>query len=65
MSVCPKCSEREGTIRFGDALSLTHGGAKLWCRRCVLRFQVAHAEERAAVLPDLRRELAIEEASRV
>lgn len=56
--VCPKCNEREGTIRWGDALAITHGGAQWWCLVCALQAQINHAEERAAALPELRERLA-------
>jgi hypothetical protein len=54
MSACENCGERRGTVRWGDALTLTHGFALLWCEVCALTAQIAHAEERAAALPELR-----------
>lgn len=54
---CAHCGERPATERWGDALALTHGGAQLWCKVCVLEAQIAHAEERAAALPELRKQL--------
>jgi hypothetical protein len=55
--MCATCGKRPGTRRWGDALALSHGGGALRCEPCVLRAQIAHAEERAAVLPELRQRL--------
>lgn len=35
-----------------------HGGGLRWCEPCCLSVQIAHAEERAEALPELRRRLA-------
>lgn len=62
---CDNCGERPGTEPWiGDlgALAFSHGGAKLWCRVCVLETQLEHARSRAAEIPRLEREL--EEARR-
>lgn len=55
--ICQNCSQREGTVKWGDILAVTHGFGQMWCLRCVLEAQIAHAEERAAALPDLRAQL--------
>jgi len=55
--VCVKCKIREATKLVGDAMVLNHGGGSWWCEVCLLEAQIAHAEERAAALPDLRLKL--------
>lgn len=55
--LCDNCHEREGTMRWGDALAMTHGFVQMWCEVCVLTKQIEHAEERAALLPELRARL--------
>lgn len=57
MSACANCKKREGTVKWGDALSLSHGFAQMWCHVCALEAQIAFAEERAEALPELRRRL--------
>lgn len=56
--MCANCWKEPGTERWGDALAFSHGFEVLWCKRCVLTTQIAHAEERAAALPELRARLA-------
>ncbi len=56
--LCAKCGLRPGTetwVGEGGALALIHGMTQLWCRRCVLETQLAHAQERAAQIPELTR----------
>jgi hypothetical protein len=55
---CANCGEREGTVRWGDALALTHGWTQMWCKVCALTKQIEHAKERAALIPELEAELA-------
>lgn len=56
--ICPNCNEREGTLIFGDALSISHGWAPKWCERCVLVKQIEHCKERMEALPGLEARLA-------
>lgn len=55
---CANCGKRPGTIRWGDALAITHGFSTWWCEVCALKAQITHAEERSAALPDLYERLA-------
>jgi hypothetical protein len=55
--LCANCGNHPGTIQWGDALALTHGWAKMWCKGCGLRAQIAHIEERLLVLDGLRADL--------
>lgn len=63
MSACANCKVNEGTLNWGDALAFTHGFSQRWCEGCALDAQIAHAEERAALLPELREQLAAFKAS--
>jgi len=58
MSKCPNCEQREGEVRWGDALAFTHGWAPMWCWVCAYEAQLEHAKERAAAIPELERRLA-------
>ena len=64
MTACANCGEREGTVRWGDALAMIHGGSVLWCEICAATAQLKHARERAALIPELETRLAaaLEEA---
>ncbi len=55
---CARCKVNPGTVRWGDTLALTHGWAAWWCERCATEVQLAHAEERAALIPEMREKLA-------
>jgi hypothetical protein len=57
---CARCSDRPGTVRWGDALAFTHGGGQWWCERCATEVQLEHARERAAVIPELEQRLEAE-----
>jgi hypothetical protein len=57
-TLCANCGQREGTVKWGDALAVTHGFAQMWCEICSYEAQIKHAEERATVLPELRERLA-------
>lgn len=50
---CLFCKKREATLHFGDMLSFTHGGGWNCCELCSTEMQLAHARERAAVIPEL------------
>lgn len=63
MTKCANCGQREGTIRWGDALALTHGFAQMWCEICATRAQLKFAYERAAAIPDLETLLAALEST--
>lgn len=56
--VCANCRTREATVRWGDALTTTHGGGGWWCEFCAVTAQLAHARERAAMISDLEARLA-------
>jgi hypothetical protein len=51
--VCAECGKRPGTIRWGDALAMTHGGGELRCGVCVYGAQLRHAFSRAVRIPML------------
>lgn len=54
MTKCAVCGIREGTHRWGDTLAMTHGTWEMWCEVCVVTKQLEHAENRAALIPELR-----------
>jgi hypothetical protein len=54
---CANCHQRPGTIRWGNTLALTHGWAQMWCEICATEAQLEHAQERAAVIPELEAKL--------
>lgn len=54
---------RRATIQWGDTLAVTHGGGRWRCELCCLRDQLAHAEERAALIPEMRARIAELEAT--
>lgn len=56
--LCAECGERSGTITWGDALAITHGGGEKWCERCAVSTQLEHARKRAAAIPELEARLA-------
>lgn len=58
MAKCANCGQREGTIRWGDMLALTHGFTAIWCEVCALEKQIEHARARAAELPKMEARLA-------
>lgn len=49
--LCAECGKRPGTIRWGDALSMTHGGGEMRCGVCVYGTQLRHALGRALRIP--------------
>lgn len=56
--LCENCGERPGTRVFAaDGTAFAHGWTQLWCDRCVIEKQIAHAEAQAARLPELEDEL--------
>ena len=54
---CASCGKREGTIRWGDMLALTHGWVQMWCEHCAVTKQLEYARERAAAIPELEARL--------
>jgi hypothetical protein len=56
--LCERCQKRPATETWGDAFVVAHGGGLRWCLPCCLETQIAHAEERAEALPEMRRRLA-------
>lgn len=59
--ICANCQKRLGTIDWvgeGGTLAFSHGFYVKWCEVCALEEQIKHAEERAAILPELRAQLA-------
>lgn len=60
---CQNCGEHPGTQKWTEgAIAMIHGAYFWWCEGCVLRAQIAHAEERVVALDDLRARLADWEA---
>lgn len=55
--MCLYCKERPAELHFGDMLSFTHGGMENCCRLCCAEMQLAHARERAALIPELEAEV--------
>ena len=53
--LCGKCGQYPGTQVWTEgALAYVHGAYQMWCERCVLDAQIAHAERAADQLPVLR-----------
>lgn len=60
-SLCASCGLHPGTRKWvgeGGSLAMNHGFYEMRCEGCVLRAQIAFAEERAAALDELRLRLA-------
>lgn len=55
--ICPNCGKRPGTVRWGDALAVTHGFTQMWCEVCAVTAQLNFARERAAAIPELEARL--------
>lgn len=51
--LCHNCGKRQGTIVWGDALAMTHGGGTPRCEVCAYSAQLEHAWHRALALPKL------------
>ena len=54
--MCQNCGAREATENWvceGGTLAYMHGAYWRWCRLCVLRAQLAHAEVMAESIPEL------------
>lgn len=56
--LCLFCKTAPATLHFGDMLSFTHGGGMNCCELCCVEKQLAHAQERAALIPELEARLA-------
>ncbi len=59
-AVCANCGDRPATAVWsgeGGTLAVVHGFVAYWCEWCVLRAQIAYAEEVAGRLPELRAKL--------
>jgi len=66
--ICANCHERPATTRWvgeGGSLALSHGFYSGWCNLCVAKKQLEHAEQRAALIPELKAEIARLEAEDV
>lgn len=60
MEICDNCKEHIATTKWvgdGGTLALSHGWYSWWCECCMLKAQIQHAKERAAVILDLERQL--------
>lgn len=55
---CATCGDRPGTELWGSGLDLSRGTLVMRCQVCVYTDQLAHAQERAAEIPKLKRRLA-------
>lgn len=55
--LCQRCHKRPATETWGSFALVLHGGGQRWCEECCVRVQLAHAEARAAAIPELRRRL--------
>lgn len=54
MVVCARCKEQEGTEIWADStMDYVHGNYAMWCKRCVVVYQLEYARERAAAIPHL------------
>jgi|ERR1700677_479780 len=53
LKLCYKCGKRKGTLVWGDALTMTHGGAFPRCEVCVYSAQLSHALHRVWAIPRL------------
>ncbi|MCR4339120.1 MAG: hypothetical protein NUW01_04440 [Gemmatimonadaceae bacterium] len=56
--LCLFCKTAPATLHFGDMLSVTHGGGLNCCELCCAEKQLAHARERAALIPSLEARVA-------
>ena len=60
-TICRKCGEHPGTVKWAGNASLgdiNHGALVFaWCNCCVIRQDIAYAGEQAARLPSLRAQL--------
>jgi hypothetical protein len=57
---CVKCGVRKATSWFvaeGGALAFVHGCGQAWCGPCCTQAAIEHAEEMAAKLPGLQRDM--------
>lgn len=56
---CANCGKHKGTIRWGEGpIAAVHGLFAWWCECCALKAQIAHAEERARELENMKIRLA-------
>ncbi len=54
-AVCQSCGERPATMPWSEGvMAAVHGSYEHLCEVCVLRRQIQHAEEAAAMLPPKR-----------
>ncbi len=55
---CDNCKRRESTTWWSQStMDFVHGFKSAWCKICCLEKQLEHAEERAAAIPEIKREL--------
>lgn len=57
---CQNCGKHEATIKWvgeGGILEMTHGMYQMWCKCCVLKAQLLHAEYMAGQIPKFKKAL--------
>jgi|ERR1700722_360063 len=57
--LCTNCGERIGSVAWGSALAMTHGGGTKRCKTCVYKAQTKHVLKQTAKLPKLLCKLAV------
>lgn len=53
LGLCAECGKRPGSITWGDALAMIHGGGEKRCGVCVYGAQLRHALSRTVRVPIL------------
>ena len=57
---CQNCLKHKGTDKWvgkGSMMDVIHGNYEIWCKCCMIKAQIEHAEKRANDLENLRKKL--------
>ena len=52
--LCQNCGKRKATIKWlghGSSMDLIHGNYQIWCKVCVLEYQIKYNKEQLKDLP--------------
>jgi len=55
--ICDRCDENDATVKWGDVMTINHGGGQNYCERCAIEERVYHARARAKELAKLEAKL--------
>lgn len=56
--LCQKCHKHKATDTFTNStMDLIHGMYEYWCRCCVLKEQLAHAQAMIKAIPQIKKDL--------